>query len=121
MNDGTLEDTTSKLAELLRQPDDLDKLPSLRSEFARKKAAINGQLKHGLREQLEITANGMANINDGHRIVGLIKDEMMKIDKLCAEAQGMIREFPEVEKLGLMQRNFAAVEAMKASIDGFGE
>lgn len=46
MNDG-VEDTTSKLAELLRNPDDLDKLPSLRGEFTRKKAAIDGQLKHG--------------------------------------------------------------------------
>ena len=46
MNDA-VEDTTSKLAELLRNPDDLDKLPSLRSEFSRKKAAIDGQLKHG--------------------------------------------------------------------------
>ncbi|KXT11528.1 hypothetical protein AC579_6584 [Pseudocercospora musae] len=121
MNDGTLEDTTSKLAELLRNPDDLDKLPSLRSEFTRKKAAIDGQLKHGLKEQLEITQNGMASINDGHKIVALIKDEMMKIDKLCAEAQGMIEDFPEINKMSVMQRNFAAVESIKANINTFGD
>lgn len=116
----TADESASKLAELLRNPDDLDKLPSLRSEFTRKKAAIDGQLKHGLKEQLEITQNGMTSITDGHKIVGLIKDEMMKIDKLCAEAQGMIVDFPEINKMSIMQRNFAAVESIKASIDTFG-
>lgn len=121
MEDPTPENPVSKLAELLKHPDDLDKLPSLRSEFTRKKTAIDSQLKLGLKDQLEITQNGMSSITDGQKTVQAIKEEMMKIDKLCVEAQGMIREFPEVEKLGLMQRNFAAVEAMKASIDGFGE
>lgn len=120
MNDANLEDTTSKLAELLKHPDDLDKLPSLRSEFTRKKTAIDSQLKVGLKDQLEITQNGMSSIIDGQKIVGAIKDEMMKIDKLCAEAQGMIRDFPEINKMSVMQRNFAAVESMKDAIGGFG-
>lgn len=120
MNDPNLEDTTSKLAELLKHPDDLDKLPSLRSEFTRKKTAIDSQLKVGLKDQLEITQNGMSSIVEGQKIVGAIKDEMMKIDKLCAEAQGMIRDFPEINRMSVMQRNFAAVESMKDAIGGFG-
>lgn len=121
MNDGALEDTTSKLAELLKNPDDLEKLPSLRSEFTRKKAAIDGQLKHGLKEQLEVTQNGMTSISEGQKIVLQIKEEMMKIDKLCAEAQGMIEDFPEINKMSVMQRNFASVENIKANIDTFGD
>jgi hypothetical protein len=121
MNDGSLDETVSKLAELLRNPDDLDKLPSLRSEFTRKKAAIDGQLRHGLKEQLEITQNGMNSIQDGQKTILLIKEEMMKIDKLCAEAQGMIEDFPEINKLSVLQRNFAAVESMKKAIDEFGD
>ena len=70
MNDATLEDTPSKLAELLKHPDDLDKLPSLRSEFTRKKAAIDSQLKVGLKDQLEITQNGMSSITEGQKITG---------------------------------------------------
>ncbi|KJX96616.1 exocyst complex component sec6 like protein [Zymoseptoria brevis] len=121
MNEGTLEDGSSRLAELLKNPDDLDKLPSLRGEFTRKKAAIDGQLKHGLKEQLEITQSGMNSISDGQGIVALIKEEMMKIDKLCAEAQGMIEDFPEINRMSIMQRNFAAVESIKANIDTFGD
>jgi hypothetical protein len=119
MNDPPLDDSTSKLAELLKHPDDLDKLISLKSEFQRKKTAIDSQLKLGLKEQLEITQNGMSSITDGQRLVNMIKEEMMKIDKLCAEAQGMISEFPEVSKMSVMQRNFAAVESMKSAVDTF--
>ncbi|OQO12861.1 hypothetical protein B0A48_02325 [Cryoendolithus antarcticus] len=118
MNDPTPD--VSRLAELLKSPDDLDKLPSLRAELTRKKAAIDGQLKLGLKEQLEITSNGMSSITSGQSIVAQIKEEMMKIDRLCSEAQGMIRDFPEVERLGIMQRNFAAVEEMKDAIEKFG-
>ena len=119
MADGTLEDAHSKLAELLKTPDDLDKLPSLKSEFTRKKATIDSQLKIGLSEQLQITQNGMSSITEGQRLVNSIKEEMMKIDKLCAESQGMIRDFPEINRMSVMQRNFAAVESMKGAVDTF--
>ncbi|KAI7504215.1 exocyst complex component Sec6 [Hortaea werneckii] len=115
------ETPTSHLADLLKHPDDLDRLPLLKAEFTRKKAAVDAQLKHGLSEQLSVTQSGMTAITDGSKSVSLIKEEMLKIDRLCSEAQGMIKDFPEIEKLGLMQRNFAAVEAMKDSIDTFSE
>jgi len=125
MNDNILtvtsEDPVSRLAELLKNPDDLDKLPSLKSEFTRKKAAIDGQLKVGLTEQLSITQTGMSSITTGQSIVNAIKDEMQKIDRLCSEAQGMIRDFPEINRMSVMQRNFAAVESVKASVDLFAQ
>ncbi|GAB7350161.1 hypothetical protein MBLNU459_g0826t1 [Dothideomycetes sp. NU459] len=119
MNDA--EDVASKLAELLRHPDDLDKIAALKSEFTRKKAAVDGQLRLGLKEQLEITQAGMSSIADGQRTVSLIKDEMMKIDRLCVEAQNMIKDFPFVDKVAQTHRNFTQVEDMKASIDSFGD
>lgn len=119
MNDA--EDVANKLAELLRHPDDLDKIASLKSEFTRKKAAVDGQLRVGLKEQLEVTQAGMTSISDGQRTVNLIKDEMMKIDRLCVEAQNMIKDFPFVDKVAQTHRNFTQVEEMKASIDSFAQ
>lgn len=113
------EDPLTRLADLLKHPDDLDKLPSLKSDFTRKKAAIDAQLKLGLSEQLKVTQNGMSNISEGQKIIISIKEEMMKIDRLCSEAQGMIRDFPEINKLSIMQRNFSAVESMKEAVDQF--
>lgn len=119
MNDG--EDVTSKLAELLRHPDDLDKIVSLKSEFTRKKVAVDSQLRIGLQEQLNITQSGMSAISEGQRTVNMIKEEMMKIDRLCREAQNMIRDFPFVDKVARMHANFTAVEDMMTSVDNFAQ
>ena len=111
--------TPVQLADLLRHPEDLDKIPFLKSEFLRKKAAVDAQLKAGLKDQLEITQNGMGAISDGQRVVNQIKEEMMKIDKLCAEAQNMIRDFPNINLVSQVHRNFTQVETMKANIESF--
>ena len=71
---GDVESATVKLAELLRHPEDLDKIPALKAEFMRKKAAVDGQLRHGLKEQLELTQSGMSSITEGQRTVNLIKE-----------------------------------------------
>ncbi|KAI9855067.1 MAG: SNARE-binding exocyst subunit S6 [Vezdaea acicularis] len=110
---------TVKLAELLRQPEDLDKIPALKSEFLRKKSVVDGQLKLGLKEQLEVTQDGITSITDGQRTVNLIKEEMMKIDKLCAEAQ--IRDFPNINLVSQTHRNFGNVERMKADLEAFND
>jgi hypothetical protein len=116
---GDVESATAKLAELLRHPEDLDKIAALKAEFTRKKAAVDGQLRHGLREQLELTQSGMDSITEGQRTVNLIKEEMMKIDKLCAEAQNMIQDFPHINLVAQTHRNFEAVEKMRNDIQTF--
>ena len=112
---------TVKLTELLRHPEDLDKILALKAEFTRKKAAVDGQLKTGLKEQLEVTQSGMSAINESQRITNQIKEEMMKIDKLCAESQNMIRDFPNINEVSTIHRNFSLVENMKESIDSFND
>ena len=108
-----------KLAELLKHPDDLDKIPALKAEFTRKKTAIDSQLRLGFQEQLSITQSGISAVNEGQRTVDLIKAELMKIDKLCAEAQNVIKDFPDVGKVAVTHRNFGAVEKMKNDIEMF--
>lgn len=113
------EAVTVKLAELLKHPDDLDKISALKSEFSRKKAAIDSQLRLGLQEQLSVTQSGISAISEGQRTVDLIKSELQKIDKLCAEAQNMIKDFPDVGKVAITHRNFTAVEKMKSDVEMF--
>ena len=110
-----------KLAELLRHPDDLDKIPAMKLEYIRKKGAVDSQLRSGLKEQLEVTQSGINGITDGQRTVQLIKEEMMKIDKLCAEAQNMIRDFPNINLVSKTHRNFSAVENMRRNLESFND
>lgn len=117
----TVENSAARLAELLRHPEDLDKIAALKAEFTRKKGTVDSQLRQGLKEQLEVTQSGMAGISDSQRSVQLIKEEMMKIDKLCAEAQNMIRDFPNINAVSHTHRNFTAVETMRKNLDMFNE
>ncbi|UNI19975.1 SNARE-binding exocyst subunit S6 [Purpureocillium takamizusanense] len=110
-----------KLSELLRHPDDLDKIPALKLEFTRKKGAVDGQLRNGLREQLETTQSGMTGLSDGQKTVQMIKDEMMSIDRLCSESQTMIKDFASINLVSQAHRNFGAVEAMRRNLETFNE
>ena len=110
-----------KLSELLRHPDDLDKIPALKLEFTRKKGAVDGQLRNGLREQLETTQSGMTGLSDGQKTVQMIKDEMMSIDRLCSESQTMIKDFASINLVSQAHRNFGAVEAMRRNLETFND
>ncbi|RKF76713.1 Exocyst complex component sec6 [Golovinomyces cichoracearum] len=116
-----MDSSTVKLSELLKFPDDIEKVSALKLEYVRKKAAVDSQLRCGLKEQLELTQSGMSRINDGQRTVQLIKDEMMKIDKLCAEAQNMIRDFPYINLVSQTHKNFIAVQTMRNDLQSFNE
>ncbi|KAE9973242.1 hypothetical protein BLS_003676 [Venturia inaequalis] len=117
MND--VDSVTFKLAELLRHPEDLDKIAGLKSDFTRKKAAVDSQLRIGLQEQLSVTQSGMSSISTGQQSVDLIKAEMQKIDKLCFEAQTLIEDFPQINLVAQTHRNFTLVKTMKEEIEGF--
>ncbi|KAI9903252.1 hypothetical protein N3K66_002604 [Trichothecium roseum] len=117
-----MDDTAApKLSELLRHPDDLDKIPILKDEFSRKKGAVDGQLRTGLREQLEMTQSGMTGLSDGQKTVQAIKEEMIKIDQLCSESQNMIKDFASINLVSQAHRNFVAVETMRHNLETFNE
>lgn len=114
-------DPVPKLADLLRHPDDLDKILGLKGEFSRKKTAVDAQLRSGLDEQLESTQSGMTGLADGLKTVQQIKEEMMKIDALCSESQNMIRDFTAINFVSQAHRNFGAVETMRRNLEMFNE
>jgi exocyst complex component 3 len=123
MAEHELEGVTVRLSDILRTPDDLEKIPALKAEIIRKKAAVDAQLMEGLKEQLEATQSGMTALSDGQNTLNQIKEEMMNIDRLCREAKGMIQDgaLPNLELIARTQRNFAAVEKMKNDLETFND
>jgi exocyst complex component 3 len=109
-----------RLAELLRHPEDLDKIPALKLEYQRKKAAVDAQLKEGLRDQLETVQNSLAILTEGQRQVSKTRDELQGIDKLCAESQTAVGDFSQIDKLARINRNFDAALVMKNGLESFG-
>jgi exocyst complex component 3 len=117
----TMDAPPVKLSELLRHAEDLDKIAALKQEFARKKGAVDGQLRSGLREQLEVTQSGMTGLSEGQKTVQQIKEEMQSMDKLCWESQNMIKDFATINLVSQAHRNFGAVEAMRHNLETFND
>ena len=108
-----------RISDLIRTPDDLDKLINLKADINRKKADVDARLREGLREHLESTQNGMSTLNEGQKLVGQIKDEMKTIHDLCEQAQAIRKDFPQIDYLARVHRNFEATRAMQTGLDSF--
>ncbi|KAE8374774.1 exocyst complex component Sec6-domain-containing protein [Aspergillus bertholletiae] len=110
-----------RLEDILRHPEDLDKIAGLRAEYSRKKAAVDSQLREGLRDQLETVQRSINALTEGQRQVSKTKDELQGIDKLCAESQSSVEDFSQIDRLAKVQRNFEAVLMMKKGLENFSE
>lgn len=108
-----------RLEDLLRHPEDLDKISALKAEYSRKKAAVDSQLREGLRDQLETVQRSLSLLTEGQRHVSKTRDELQGIDKLCAESQTTVDDFSQIDKLARMQRNFEATLMMKKGLENF--
>lgn len=108
-----------RISDLLRTPDDLEKLTNLKADVARKKADVDARLREGLSQHLETTQNGMSTLAEGQKLVGQIKDEMKSIHDLCEQAQAIRKDFPQIDYLARVHRNFEATRAMQAGLDSF--
>ncbi|KAE8352355.1 exocyst complex component Sec6-domain-containing protein [Aspergillus coremiiformis] len=116
-SDGTV--ALPRLEDILRHPEDLDKIAALRAEYSRKKAAVDSQLREGLRDQLETVQRSISALTEGQRQVSKTKDELQGIDKLCAESQSSVEDFSQIDRLAKVQRNFEAVLTMKKGLENF--
>ena len=108
-----------RVSDLLRTPDDLEKLVNLKTDIVRKKADVDARLREGLSQHLETTQNGMSTLAEGQKLVGQIKDEMKSIHDLCEQAQAIRKDFPQIDYLARVHRNFEATRAMQAGLDSF--
>ncbi|GLI79520.1 SNARE-binding exocyst subunit S6 [Penicillium ochrochloron] len=116
--DGTV--SMPRLEDLLRHPEDLDKINGLKAEYQRKKAAVDSRLREGLREQLEAVQRSIGFLTEGQRQVSKTRDELQAIDKLCAESQDSVEDFAQIDKLARIQRHFDATLMMKKGLENFG-
>lgn len=115
--DGTV--TMPRLEDILRQPEDLDKIGGLKAEYQRKKAAVDSRLRESLRDQLEAVQRGIGTLTEGQRQVSKTKDELQGIDKLCAESHASVEGFAQIDQLARIQRHFEATLMMKKGLESF--
>ncbi|RUP48663.1 exocyst complex component Sec6-domain-containing protein [Jimgerdemannia flammicorona] len=109
----------ARLAELLKHPDDLNlKVPALRRKFAKEKASVEAQLKTGVQTQLDSIQGGLDTLAGSTEQMNKIKNDMQRIDNLCAGSQGMIQHFPRINKISRVHQNFVATQEKIKSLQG---
>ncbi|KAG2218228.1 hypothetical protein INT45_000770 [Circinella minor] len=101
----------AKLAELLKHPDDLNtKVGPLARKIAKEKASIDAQLNTGVQTQLDNVQGGLETLASSRDNSEKIKDNMQLIDRLCYDAQSMIKDFPRIKKVSRIHQNFVATQ-----------
>ncbi|KAK9460569.1 exocyst complex component Sec6-domain-containing protein [Lipomyces oligophaga] len=100
----------SSLAELLRYPDDLPKIPSLKERLQRDKAAIDLQIKSGVQTQLNLTLSGVKNLLDARTAVSSLGDQLGDLNALFGKASSVVPDFEQISRVTRVRHNFLAVE-----------
>ncbi|KIW45909.1 uncharacterized protein PV06_01615 [Exophiala oligosperma] len=108
-----------RIQDTLRTPEDLEKITSVKAEINRQKGDVDARLREGLKDHLDSTQNGMSTLAEGQKLVGHIKEEMKSIHDLCEQAQAIRKNFPQLDYLARVHRNFEATRAMQAGLDNF--
>lgn len=73
---------SAAVGEVLRQPDDLLKLSAYRAKLLKEKATLDAKLATGVKSQLDATRDALLKLQSGRAAVGMIREEMMLIEKL---------------------------------------
>ncbi|KAI7868607.1 exocyst complex component Sec6-domain-containing protein [Spinellus fusiger] len=101
----------AKLSELLKHPDDLNtKVGPLARRLAKEKASIDAQLNTGVQTQLDNVQECLETLSLSSENNNKVKANMWKIDKLCHDAQSMIKDFPRINKVSQVHQNFVATQ-----------
>lgn len=76
---------SAAIADLLRQPDDLLKLPIYRKKLLKEKSALDAKLASGVKAQLDATRDALLKLQASRAAMGLIREEMMAVERLKGE------------------------------------
>ena len=94
------ESAIQRIGDLLRHPDDLtNKLPLLRKKIALERGAIEAQLKTAIEAQLDNAARGLETLRFSKNETLVMKDTLVSMDGLCANAQNTIKNYNHIKKV----------------------
>ncbi|KAF9219808.1 exocyst complex component Sec6 [Gyrodon lividus] len=100
------------IGEYLQSPDDLIKVATFRKKLEKEKASIDARLKGGVKEQLDITREGLKKLLSTRNNVQVIKEEMQTVDRMCTDPQNGVSTFDQISRVSMVHRNFEQTEEM---------
>ncbi|KAF9435774.1 SNARE-binding exocyst subunit S6 [Entomortierella beljakovae] len=106
----SLDPKVAVISAMLKHPDDLSNLSSIRQKLIREKAIVDQQLKIGTQNQMEETKDALDILGTTKEQVLGIRSNMKNIDSLCKDAQGLIKDYPRIRKISQTHQNFVATQ-----------
>ncbi|WVQ64546.1 uncharacterized protein L199_002713 [Kwoniella botswanensis] len=101
------------VSDLLRQPDDLLKLSSYRKRLLKEKSTLDAKLQSGVKAQLDATRDALLKLQASRAAVGLIREEMMAVEKLKGEDMEKKGEaFDKITRVSTVHRNLSQTTKM---------
>lgn len=106
--------TTSMVADYLKSPDDLSKIPALRKKLVKEQSSLSAKLKSGAKEQLEATRDGLLKLQATRKDVATIRESFGEVESLCgdngvetgASGDTSSRSFRVISEVSQIHRNF---------------
>jgi hypothetical protein len=77
------------VADHLKSPDDLSKIPALRKKLLKEQATLSAKLKTGAKDQLEATRDGLIKLQATRKDVSTIRDAFFEVEAVCSEGAGV--------------------------------
>jgi hypothetical protein len=94
------ESAIQRLGDILRHPDDLtNKLPLVRKKITIERAAVEAQLKLAIEAQLDNSSKGLDALSRSKAETLTIKETLIAMDSLCANAQNTIKNYAHIKKV----------------------
>jgi len=90
---------SAAVGEVLRQPDDLLKLAAYRKKLLKEKAALDAKLSNGVKAQLDATRDALLGLQASRTAVGMIREEMMAVEKLRGGMDGAGDAFDKITRV----------------------
>ena len=87
------------LRKLIRGPDELAKLSTIRRKLANEKASIEAKLRSGAKDQLDATRDGLIKLRDTRLAVTRIREEMVNVERLCEDPKMAVEGFAKISEV----------------------
>ena len=114
------------LAEYLKSPDDLAKIPSLRRKLVQEHALLSAKLKMGAKDQLEATREGLLQLQSTRREIAGIQEIFSQIEGLCQDPRDSKRpdgtqSFRLISELSQLRRALVQTEEIHQKFEAMSQ
>ncbi|CDZ97660.1 Exocyst complex subunit SEC6 [Phaffia rhodozyma] len=120
---------SQQVGEILKSPDDLTKLPSLRKRLDKENVTVQAQLSNAVRDQLAATRDGLRRLVEAREAVDRVEREIRAVERLVlddghgqtGDGKTGIAEFRKISRVSFIHRNLAQTTSMVQSFQEISE